>query len=59
MTLEKSIELIAMHVDLGSGYNCNAVKMVPGEVDKFIRDPQLGDKWEINPGTKLTSAFNS
>lgn len=56
MTLEKAIELIAMHVDLVSGYNRNVVKMVSGEVD---RDPQLEDNWEINPGTKFTSAFNS
>jgi hypothetical protein len=31
MTLEKARELIAMHVDPGSGYNRNAARMVPGE----------------------------
>lgn len=66
MTLEKTNELVAMHADLGSGYNRNAVKMVLGEVDrdhgqaavdKLIRDYGLEEQWEINPGTKFTSAF--
>jgi hypothetical protein len=56
MTLNKANELIAMHVDLGSGYNRNAVKMVLGEV---VRDHKLEDKWEIKPGIKFTSAFKS
>ncbi len=66
MTLEKTNELVAMHADLGSGYNRNAIKMVLGEVDrdhgqaavdKLIRDYGLEEQWEIKPGTKFTSAF--
>lgn len=68
MTLDKANELIAMHVDLGSGYNRNAVKMVLGEVDldhgqiavdRLIRDQKLKGKWEIKPSTQFTSAFKS
>jgi len=66
MTLDKANELIAMHVDLGSGYNRDAVKMVLGEVDrnfdqtavdKLIRDHGLEEKRKIKPGTKFTSVF--
>lgn len=66
MTLEKANELIAMHVDLGSGYNRCAAKMVPGEidrnfgqkaVDRLIRDHKLEQKWQVKPDTKFTSAF--
>jgi hypothetical protein len=66
MTLDKAHELIEMHVQLGSGYNRNAVKMVLGEimrdfgqaaVDELIRRYGLEQKWEIKPGTVFTSAF--
>ena len=66
MTLEKARELIAMHVDLGSGYNRNATRMVLGEVmrdfgqdavDQLIRDYGLEQKWNIKPGTYFESAF--
>lgn len=66
MTLEKARELIEMHVQLGSGYNRNAVKMILGEVmrdfdqatvDDLIRRYGLEQKWEIKPGTVFTSAF--
>ena len=66
MTLDKAHELIAMHVDLGSGYNRNAARMVLGEVmrdhgqgavDQLIRDYGLEQKWGIKPGTHFESAF--
>jgi len=53
MTLDKVHELIAMHVQLGSGYNRNAARMVLGEVmrdygqqavDQLIRDYGLEQK---------------
>ena len=67
MTLEKARELIAMHVDLGSGYNRNAARMVLGEVmrdfgqeavDQLIVEFKLEEKWEIRPGTRFESAFD-
>ncbi len=66
MTLEKARELITMHVELGSGYNRNAARLVLGEVmrdygqetvDQLIRDYGLEQKWEIKPGTHFESAF--
>lgn len=54
MTLEKVHELIAMHIDLGCGYNRNTMKMVAGEVD---RDLGLEEKWEIKTSTKFTSTL--
>jgi hypothetical protein len=66
VTLEKAHELISMHVQLGSGYNRNAVRMVLGEimrdfgqreVDDLIRHYGLEQKWQIKPGTVFTSAF--
>ena len=66
MTLEKAHELIAMHVELGSGYNRNAARMVLGEVmrdhgqdavDQLIRDYDLEQLWGIEPGTHFESAF--
>jgi hypothetical protein len=68
MTLEKAHELIAMHVNLGSGYNQNAAKMVLGEVmrdfgqetvDALIREYGLEQLWDIKPGTVFKSAFKS
>ena len=65
MTLDKAHELIAMHVELGSGYNRNAARMVLGEVmrdygqdavDQLIRDYNLEQKWGIKPGTHFESA---
>ena len=55
-----------MHVELGSGYNRNAARMVLGEVmrdhgqdtvDQLIRDYGLEQKWAIKPGTHFESAF--
>ena len=66
MTLDKAHELIAMHVQLGSGYNRNAARMVLGEVmrdfgqdtvDQLIRQYGLEEKWQIRPGTHFESAF--
>lgn len=66
MTLDKAHELIAMHVELGSGYNRNAARMVLGEVmrdhgqgavDQLIRDYGLEQKWGIKQGTHFVSAF--
>ena len=66
MTLDKTNELIEMHIQLSSGYNRNRVRMVPGEVirdfgqaavDELIRRYALEQKQEIKPGTVLTSAF--
>jgi len=66
MTIEKANELISMHVDMGSGYNRNAARMVLGEVmrdhgqqavDKLIRDHNLEEMWDIKPGTHFESAF--
>ena len=68
MTLEKTRELVAMHSVLGSGYNRNACRKVPGgvmrdhgqdAVDSLIREYYLEKQWEIKPGTKFTSAFKS
>ena len=68
MTLEKTRELIAMHVELGSGDNRNAARMVLGEVmrdhgqeavDQLIRDQGLEQKWDIQPGTNLESTLSS
>ena len=68
MTLEKAHELIAMHKNLGSGYNQNAAKLVLGEVmrdhgqsavDSLIREYELENLWDIKPGTKFESAFKS
>jgi hypothetical protein len=68
MTLEKTHELIAMHSGLGSDYNRNAARMVPGKVmrdhgqqvvDDFIREYGLEAQWEIKPGTKYENAFKS
>jgi hypothetical protein len=56
MTIEKARELIAMHADLGSGYNRNAARMVLGEV---MRDYELEQRWEIKPGTHFKSAFKN
>jgi hypothetical protein len=64
MTLDKAHELMSMHVELGSGYNRNAVRMAPGEVmrdhsqdavDQLIRDYGLEQKWAIKPGTHFES----
>jgi hypothetical protein len=56
MTLDKAHELIAMHVQLGSGYNRNAARMALGEVmrdygqqavDQLIREwpgAEMGNK---------------
>ena len=66
MTLDKARELLAMHVELGSGYNRNAARMVLGEVmrdfgqdtvDALIREFGLEEKWQIKPGTHFESAF--
>ena len=66
MTLENARELMSMHIELGSGYNRNAARMVPGEVmrdhgqdavDQLIRDYNLEQKWGIIPGTHFESAF--
>jgi len=66
MTLEKTHELMSMHVELGSGYKRNAARMVPGEVirdhgqdtvDQLIRDYGLEQKCGIKPGTYFESAF--
>ncbi len=66
MTLEKAHELIAMHVEPGSGYNRCAGRMVPGEVmrdhgqpavEQLIRDHGMEQKRGIKPGTHFQSAF--
>jgi len=66
MTLEKAHELIAMHVNFGSGYNRNATRMILGEVmrdfgqatvDQLIRDYGLEEKWQIQEGSHFESAF--
>lgn len=68
MTLEKARELISMHVNLGSGYNQNAAKLVLGEVmrdhgqeavDALIREFDLETLWAIQPGTRFESAFKN
>ena len=68
MTLEKAHGPIAMHPDLGSGYNRNIVRMTLGTVmrghgqqavDHLIREYELEAKREIKPGIKFESAFKS
>jgi hypothetical protein len=54
MTLESARELIAIHVDPGSGYNRRAARMAHGEV---MRDYGLEQKRRIKPGTHLESTF--
>jgi hypothetical protein len=57
-----------MHVNLGSGYNQNAAKLVLGEVmrdhgqeavDALIREFDLETLWAIQPGTRFESAFKN
>ena len=66
MTLENARELMSMHIELGSGYNRNAARMVPGEVmrdhsqeavDQLIRDYGLEQKRGIKPGANFVSEF--
>lgn len=60
MTLEKACELIASQSRLGGGYNCNAVRLILGElhrehgqpiVDRLIREFELTAIFGIKPGT--------
>ena len=62
MTLEKARELIAMHVDPGSGYNRNGAWRIMRDygqqaIDQLIRDYDLEQKWQIKPGIHFESAF--
>jgi len=66
MTLDKARELIETHVMMASGYNRNATKMVLGElnkdegqqaVDQIIREFQLDELWDFQPGTHFESVY--
>jgi len=66
MTLDKAREMIETHVMMGSGYNRNATKMVLGElnkdegqqaVDLIIREFQLDELWDFQPGTHFESVY--
>ena len=66
VTIDKANELIAMHVQMGSFYNRNAVKMILGEVnrdhgqgavDRLIRDHKLEELWQFKQGTVFKSDF--
>ncbi|MCW9012136.1 MAG: hypothetical protein OQL06_00015 [Gammaproteobacteria bacterium] len=66
MTLEKAREMISTHVQMGSGYNRNATKMVLGElnkdqgqaaVDQIIREFRLDEMWDFQPGTHFESVY--
>lgn len=59
MALEKARELIALHVNFGSGYNRNATRITSGEVirdfgqatvDPLIRDYYLEERWDMREG---------
>lgn len=62
MTLERAAEIIKMHIELGSGYNRNAVRLVLAEVarhhpqsavDNLIISYNLEQLWHLKPGTKF------
>lgn len=66
MTLDKARELLTTHVQLGSGYNRNAVKMILGEIDRdhgqeavdnLIREFKLDEVWDLKVGTKFESMY--
>ncbi len=66
MTLDKARELLQTHVELGSGYNRNAVKLILGEVsrdhgqqavDNLIREFKLNEVWDFKPGMKFESMY--
>jgi len=59
MTLERAIELIAIQVDLGGGYNRNSVRVLLSEVsreygqagvDQLIHEFSLDEKFGLQPG---------
>lgn len=60
MTLQKARELLAVQVDLGGGYNRNAVRLILAEiqnehgqiaVDNLIRQFNLDTVFGLKPGT--------
>jgi len=62
MTLDKARELIALQVDLGSGYNRNSARLVLAEVqrehgqaavDTLIRELQLESHFGFRPGEEI------
>ncbi len=63
MTLERAKELIRQHIQFGSGYNRNAVKLLLGEIqrehglsagDQLIRELDLEQAFGLTPGTDFT-----
>ncbi len=68
MTLDKAHELIAMHAQLGSGYNRNAARLVLGEVmrdhgqqtvDQLIRDYGLEQNGALSQARILRARLSS
>jgi hypothetical protein len=63
MTLEKAFELLAIQVDLGSGYNRNSAKLILAEVqrvhgqaavDDLIRKLDLEHHFGFKQGEKIS-----
>ena len=64
MTLEKARELLAVHADMGGGYNRNAARLILAEVrrehgqdavDAFIREFDLEQLFGFKAGTQFTA----
>ncbi len=60
MTLDKARELLALQVQMGSGYNRNAARLILAEVrrehgqaavDRLIRELSLDETFGLKPGT--------
>ena len=60
MTLDKARELLALQVQMGSGYNRNAARLILAEVrrehgqaavDRLIRELNLDGTFGLKPGT--------
>ena len=60
MTLDKARELLALQVQMGSGYNRNAARLILAEVrrehgqaavDHLIRELNLDETFGLKPGT--------
>ena len=62
MTIDKAREMIALQVDLGSGYNRNAVRLILAEIqreygqdasDDLIREFSLNTVFGLEVGKKI------
>ena len=62
MTLDKASELLAVQVDMGGGYNRNAARLMPAEVqadhgqaavDALIEKFNMEELFGLKPGTEF------